>query len=108
MLRLLLASTRPVLSRFRSAVTLHPRHPNHHDLPSLALGTSYLMRGMKVRSSVKVMCDGCCVVKRKGKVYIICSKNPKHKQVIPKSLVVCLHFCPDFFLLPFFSVKDDR
>lgn len=36
---------------------------------------------MKVRASVKVMCDGCSVVKRKGRVYIICSKNPKHKQV---------------------------
>ena len=33
-----------------------------------------------------VMCDGCCMVKRKGKVYIICSKNPKHKQVIAKSV----------------------
>jgi large subunit ribosomal protein L36 len=38
-------------------------------------------RGMKVRSSVKVMCDGCSVVKRKGRVYVICSKNAKHKQV---------------------------
>ncbi|KAF2651252.1 hypothetical protein K491DRAFT_607374 [Lophiostoma macrostomum CBS 122681] len=39
-------------------------------------------RGMKVRSSVKKMCDGCKSVRRKkGKyVYIICSKNPKHKQ----------------------------
>jgi large subunit ribosomal protein L36 len=39
-------------------------------------------RGMKVRSSVKKLCDGCKSVRRKkGKyVYIICSKNPKHKQ----------------------------
>ena len=39
-------------------------------------------RGMKVRSSVKKMCDGCKSVRRKkGKyVYIICDKNPKHKQ----------------------------
>jgi ribosomal protein L36 len=37
---------------------------------------------MKVRSSVKKLCDGCKSVRRKkGKyVYIICSKNPKHKQ----------------------------
>ena len=38
-------------------------------------------RGMKVRSSVKVMCDGCSLVKRKGRLYVICSRNPKHKQV---------------------------
>ena len=39
-------------------------------------------RGMKVRSSVKKLCEGCKSVRRKkGKyVYIICSKNPKHKQ----------------------------
>lgn len=37
---------------------------------------------MKVRSSVKKLCDGCKSVRRKkGKyVYIICDKNPKHKQ----------------------------
>jgi len=37
---------------------------------------------MKVRSSVKKLCDGCKSVRRKGGkyVYIICSKNPKHKQ----------------------------
>jgi large subunit ribosomal protein L36 len=58
---------------------------------------------MKVRSSVKKLCDGCKVrlppladlgvtstvtdlhdivqsVRRKGYVYIICSNNPKHKQ----------------------------
>ncbi|KAF2643011.1 hypothetical protein P280DRAFT_467116 [Massarina eburnea CBS 473.64] len=40
------------------------------------------VRGMKVRSSVKKLCDGCKSVRRKkGKyVYIICDKNPKHKQ----------------------------
>ncbi|KAH9818065.1 ribosomal protein L36-domain-containing protein, partial [Melampsora americana] len=37
-------------------------------------------RGMKVRSSVKRICDGCSVVKRKGRVYVICSKDPRHKQ----------------------------
>jgi len=35
---------------------------------------------MKVRSSVKPMCEKCKVIKRKGKIRIIC-ENPKHKQV---------------------------
>jgi large subunit ribosomal protein L36 len=36
---------------------------------------------MKVRSSVKKVCAGCQVVRRKGKVRVICKTNPKHKQV---------------------------
>jgi len=34
---------------------------------------------MKVRSSVKKMCEKCKIIKRKGKIIVICS-NPKHKQ----------------------------
>ena len=34
---------------------------------------------MKVRPSVKKMCDKCRVIKRHGKVMVICP-NPKHKQ----------------------------
>jgi len=34
---------------------------------------------MKVKASVKVICDKCKIIKRKGIVRIICS-NPKHKQ----------------------------
>lgn len=35
---------------------------------------------MKVRSSVKPMCEHCKVVKRDGVTRIICKRNPKHKQ----------------------------
>ncbi|MDH3226689.1 MAG: 50S ribosomal protein L36 [Thermoleophilia bacterium] len=35
---------------------------------------------MKVRASVKRICDSCRVIKRHGKVMVICS-NPRHKQV---------------------------
>ncbi|MCC7146019.1 MAG: 50S ribosomal protein L36 [Phycisphaeraceae bacterium] len=35
---------------------------------------------MKVRSSVKRMCEHCKIVRRKGVVRVICRKNPKHKQ----------------------------
>jgi large subunit ribosomal protein L36 len=34
---------------------------------------------MKVRASVKRICENCKVVRRKGKVLIICT-NPRHKQ----------------------------
>ncbi|MEA1925798.1 MAG: 50S ribosomal protein L36 [Patescibacteria group bacterium] len=34
---------------------------------------------MKVQASVKKRCDKCKIVRRKGRVYVIC-KNPRHKQ----------------------------
>lgn len=34
---------------------------------------------MKVRPSIRKMCENCRFVKRKRKIVIICS-NPKHKQ----------------------------
>ena len=34
---------------------------------------------MKVRSSVKKICDKCKIIKRKGRIHVICI-NPKHKQ----------------------------
>jgi len=34
---------------------------------------------MKVRSSVKKICDKCRLIRRKGKVMVICT-NQKHKQ----------------------------
>ena len=34
---------------------------------------------MKVRSSIKKMCEKCRIIKRKGVLRVIC-ENPKHKQ----------------------------
>jgi len=34
---------------------------------------------MKVKPSVKKICSNCKIVKREGKVIVIC-KNPRHKQ----------------------------
>jgi large subunit ribosomal protein L36 len=34
---------------------------------------------VKVRSSVKPICEKCKVIKRKGSIRVIC-ENPKHKQ----------------------------
>ncbi|CAI5480392.1 unnamed protein product [Closterium sp. Yama58-4] len=35
---------------------------------------------MKVRASVKRLCEACRVVRRRGRVYVVCATNPKHKQ----------------------------
>jgi large subunit ribosomal protein L36 len=35
---------------------------------------------MKVKSSIRRMCEQCRIIRRHGKVRVIC-KNPRHKQV---------------------------
>ncbi|KAH9178691.1 ribosomal protein L36-domain-containing protein [Lactarius sanguifluus] len=77
MLRALLSSSRPLLARVKLPQLSSTPHL-HHVTPPTSISLS---RGMKVRSSVKIMCDGCNVVRRKGRVYILCTKNPRHKQV---------------------------
>jgi len=37
-------------------------------------------KSVKVRSSVKPICEHCKVVKRQGVIRVICKRNPKHKQ----------------------------
>ena len=34
---------------------------------------------MKVRSSIKKLCDNCKIIRRKGVVRVICT-DPRHKQ----------------------------
>nr|AYC64567.1 ribosomal protein L36 [Pseudoderbesia arbuscula] len=34
---------------------------------------------MKIRASIKKICNQCRLIRRNGKILIIC-KNPKHKQ----------------------------
>jgi large subunit ribosomal protein L36 len=35
---------------------------------------------MKVKSSIRRLCEQCRIIRRHGKVRVIC-KNPRHKQV---------------------------
>ncbi|MDR0763993.1 MAG: 50S ribosomal protein L36 [Synergistaceae bacterium] len=35
---------------------------------------------MKVRPSVKTICEYCRIIKRHGVVRVICGRNPRHKQ----------------------------
>lgn len=36
--------------------------------------------GSQVRSAIKKLCEACRIVKRKGRLYVVCDKVPKHKQ----------------------------
>jgi len=35
---------------------------------------------LKVRTSVKPICEHCKVIKRRGVIRVICKRSPKHKQ----------------------------
>ncbi|MEN6385687.1 MAG: 50S ribosomal protein L36 [Phycisphaerales bacterium] len=35
---------------------------------------------MKVRTSVKRICENCKIIRRKGVVRVICPADPRHKQ----------------------------
>jgi len=35
---------------------------------------------LKVRTSIKPICEHCKVVRRRGVLRVICKRNPKHKQ----------------------------
>ncbi|HOP82755.1 MAG TPA: 50S ribosomal protein L36 [Fervidobacterium sp.] len=35
---------------------------------------------MKVKASVGKRCKYCKIIKRRGKVYVVCKANPKHNQ----------------------------
>ncbi|KAG0015983.1 hypothetical protein BGZ80_009503 [Entomortierella chlamydospora] len=75
----------PLLSR-PAAMTAMARYQNQIQIQSNAASSALpssgfgATRGMKVRASVKKICEGCSSVKRRGRVFIICSKNQKHKQ----------------------------
>jgi large subunit ribosomal protein L36 len=45
----------------------------------LVLDAEHAKGPMKVRASVKPMCERCRVIRRRGVVLVICS-NPRHKQ----------------------------
>ena len=34
----------------------------------------------QVRSSVRKLCEACRIVRRRGSVFVVCDKVPKHKQ----------------------------
>ena len=57
------------MSRHRGEPTV--RH--HNESKKGTVGT------MKVKPSVKKICEKCKIIKRKGKIMVIC-ENPKHKQ----------------------------
>jgi len=51
----------------------------YHDVPRREANACARTTFMKVRPSVKPMCERCRVIKRHGRTMVICT-NPRHKQ----------------------------
>ncbi|AAS53315.1 AFL057Wp [Eremothecium gossypii ATCC 10895] len=61
----------PIVPRFGSALLQKPLN---------GVVVPQFTRGFKVRTSVKKFCAHCYIVRRKGRVYVYCKSNNKHKQ----------------------------
>ncbi|KAI7855065.1 ribosomal protein L36-domain-containing protein [Circinella umbellata] len=69
------------LAQFSRTLFQQTRQPVSLSTPIVSTNaTLQLVRTMKVRSSVKKLCDGCNTVRRRGKLFVTCNKNKKHKQ----------------------------
>lgn len=56
------------------------RYPHGASTLPCFFRTSPREMSVKVRSSIKPICEHCKVVRREGVLRIICKRNPKHKQ----------------------------
>lgn len=75
----------PFTSIIRQLFVPSPIRPLFNATPKLitpaTIGALYQpLRTFKVRTSVKKFCKDCYLVKRKGRVYVYCKSNGKHKQ----------------------------
>jgi len=56
-----------------------PETENDHVVDMAAADTAEMECEMKVRPSTKKMCEKCRIIRRRGRVWVIC-QNPRHKQ----------------------------
>ncbi|XP_075561152.1 large ribosomal subunit protein bL36m [Pelecanus crispus] len=42
-----------------------------------------LLAGLKTKTSLKRRCKDCFIVRRRGRLYVCCKTNPRHKQRKP-------------------------
>jgi len=66
------AGIEPITSWRRNAAATRPKSVPKREKPEAC--------DMKVRASVKKICEHCKVIRRRRVVRVICSRDPKHKQ----------------------------
>ena len=86
-----IASRHALLCSFFVQTHSHPLPPSssrrhrHRRFPAAAgrlplRPAPFASVAMKVRGSLQRICDKCAIVRRKRVLFVICSRNPKHKQ----------------------------
>ena len=78
MFKVKLANGHEILAHVSGKIRMHYIRILPGDRVTVEISPYDLTR-MKVRPSVKPICDKCRIIKRKGRVMVIC-ENPKHKQ----------------------------
>lgn len=72
------------LQRMGQAVNAAKHVCNHEHVHSnINMQHSFMnnvSRSYKIRTAVKKFCSECYIARRKGRVYVLCKANPKHKQ----------------------------
>ncbi|NXT43402.1 RM36 protein, partial [Pelecanoides urinatrix] len=48
--------------------------------PPPGLPAPPLLAGLKTKTSLKKRCKDCFIVRRRGRLYVCCKTNPRHKQ----------------------------
>nr|YP_636496.1 ribosomal protein L36 [Zygnema circumcarinatum]AAX45859.1 ribosomal protein L36 [Zygnema circumcarinatum] len=67
---------------FKISVFITYSKTAHYSFKIKKIVNKYLFGGkitMKVRASVRKICTNCRMIRRRGKVMVVCT-NPKHKQ----------------------------
>jgi large subunit ribosomal protein L36 len=74
------AIANPAVRRWTSIDRFLRSDPSRHQngIPEMT-GTQETEQQVKVRPSVKKICENCKVIRRRGRVMVICD-NPRHKQ----------------------------
>lgn len=69
-------------SQYQSSLLTSRLNILNRTLPSLPSYFNFMVffRGFKSKSAIKKFCKDCYIVRRKGRVYVYCKSNGKHKQ----------------------------
>ncbi|NWR75784.1 RM36 protein, partial [Centropus unirufus] len=79
-LRALGCSPFSALAPWRRAAALPALGSRIPALPPLPPPVLPLLAGLKTKVSLKRRCKDCFFVRRRGRLYIYCKTNPRHKQ----------------------------
>ena len=64
------------LQQFKDEISHHQPQINKFEILEY-ITVSSRHAAMKVKASIKKLCDACKIVRRRGRLYVVCKENPK-------------------------------